>query len=290
MLKVNANDVNRAMSAIFTGPVFKSVFQSGSSDYCLSNIRKYRLAAGIRKGASVRKAISVAYQHLNTHYRNEYFYKNTIANKLLIERHDLNHTTLLNEFRIGGSIADLVMINGVNTVYEIKTELDSPEKLSKQIQDYRRVSPKIYLVTHYTLTRKYLELVGNCNIGVIGLSGDGECEIVQDANYDASFLNNTAMMQTLRKEEYSAILQSFYGALPNVSNIQFFRECERLSQDISTEVYHQFMMQELKKRKIKVIEKLNSLQTPFELRHICLSCNPSAEEYDQLNKFLKQAV
>jgi hypothetical protein len=142
MPKPNANDVNRAMSAIFTGPVFKSVFHSGNSDYCLANIRKYRLMAGIRKGSSVRNAISVAYRHLNEHYRSEYYYKNTIANKLLIERHDLNQTTLINEFRIGGSIADLVMVNGVNTVYEIKTELDSPENYRSKYRTTGVYHPK----------------------------------------------------------------------------------------------------------------------------------------------------
>ncbi len=53
-------------------------------------------------------------------YRNEYFYKNTILNKLLLGRHSINTTTALSEMPIGKSIADFILLNGKGVVDEIK--------------------------------------------------------------------------------------------------------------------------------------------------------------------------
>jgi len=65
------------------------------------------------------------YKVLTDNYRSEYVYKNTLFNKLLLGKHNLNTTSALVELPIGDSIADFVLFNGSATVYEIKTELDS---------------------------------------------------------------------------------------------------------------------------------------------------------------------
>lgn len=66
---------------------------------------------------------------------------------------------LLNEFRIGASIADTVLINGTNKVFEIKTELDTPERLTTQLQDYYKGFSEVYVFTHYSLAAKYVQLL-----------------------------------------------------------------------------------------------------------------------------------
>lgn len=62
---------------------------------------------------------------MDKEYRNEYFYKNTIFNQLLVQKHDLYNTAALTELPIADSKADFVMINGKGVVYEIKTDLDN---------------------------------------------------------------------------------------------------------------------------------------------------------------------
>lgn len=46
---------------------------------------------------------------------------------------------MLNEFRAGSCKADLVILNGTATAYEIKSERDSLARLSNQVLNYRRV-------------------------------------------------------------------------------------------------------------------------------------------------------
>jgi hypothetical protein len=72
---------------------------------------------------SNRILISEIYEIMTRSYRNEYVYKNTLLNRLLLTKHSLKTTTALTEIPISRSKADFVLINGKAVVYEIKTEL-----------------------------------------------------------------------------------------------------------------------------------------------------------------------
>lgn len=91
------------------------------------------------------EAIAKLYEILKNRYCNEYIYKNTIVNELLLKKYDLKQTVLLNEFSINRSVADLILVNGEPILYEIKTALDNTERLHSQIEDYRKAISKICL-------------------------------------------------------------------------------------------------------------------------------------------------
>lgn len=75
------------------------------------------------------EVLSQMYQFMSQSYRNEYFYQNTLLMKLLLGKHSVRTTTALTQIPIGNSIADFVLINGKAVVYEIKTELDTFNRL-----------------------------------------------------------------------------------------------------------------------------------------------------------------
>jgi len=91
-------------------------------------------------------AISRIYHYMNVSYRNEYFFKNTILNQLLIKKHDLYNTVALTELPIADSKADFIMINGRGIVYEIKTDLDNFNRLESQISDYYKAFKYVNVV------------------------------------------------------------------------------------------------------------------------------------------------
>lgn len=72
-----------------------------------------------------------AYAAISKDYRCEYVYKNELVN-LLLRRYGTRSTVYFSEFRVGSSIADMVMFNGESKVFEIKTEYDSPRRLDRQ--------------------------------------------------------------------------------------------------------------------------------------------------------------
>jgi len=280
------SDFNRSLSRIFSNPVFKQIAQSASSDYFFDKLRKYDSLLSIDPGMKVKNAIENAYGYLSKNYRNEYIYKNTILNNILLGRHSVNTATMLNEFKIANSIADIVIINGTSTVYEIKTELDSPEKLEKQLNDYKKAFAKIFLVTHHTLANKYLSLIKENKVGLLSLSGRFNLTTVKEAEEDFSGLQNDSMFKCLRKDEYTNIIKDLTGTLPNVTNIRFFSACLEIAESINPERLQELMLQQLRKRMPAESDCLASNNLPKELKHICLCINPTKKEYDNLFHFL----
>ena len=89
-----------------------------------------------------------AYKLLCTHYPNEYVVKNTIANNVLLGTYSMNTASMLSELRIGTNKADCVIINGLSTCYEIKTQFDSLKRLPEQLETYTRAFDKTIVVAH----------------------------------------------------------------------------------------------------------------------------------------------
>ena len=87
------------------------------------------------------------YTILKKQYRNEYYYKNILFNKLLLGVHSLNTTTALTELPIADCKADFILINGKAVVYEIKTELDNFDRLENQINNYYKAFDHVAVVT-----------------------------------------------------------------------------------------------------------------------------------------------
>ena len=110
-----------------------------------TTIRRYLINSNDKTN---KELISEIYQKLKKGYRNEYFYKNTLLNKLLFKNHDPYKTTALTEIPVGKSKADFIMINGEAIVCEIKTELDNFERLDSQLKDYYRAFDNVCVVVY----------------------------------------------------------------------------------------------------------------------------------------------
>lgn len=120
-------------------------------------------------GKSYGELVSEIYAYMGKNYRTEYFYKNTMLNKLLIKHHDYKRTIVLSELPIGNSKADFVMINGKGVVYEIKTELDNLERLNSQITDYYKAFSEVVIVTYENNIEKVKKCVPD-SVGIMLLT------------------------------------------------------------------------------------------------------------------------
>ena len=119
------------------------------------------------------EVISRIYAYMDKEYRNEYFYKNTIFNQLLVQRHDLYNTAALTELPIADSKADFVMINGKGVVYEIKTDLDNLQRLQNQINDYYKIFSYVNVVVSKKQLDKVCEVLEDTKVGIIELTKSG---------------------------------------------------------------------------------------------------------------------
>lgn len=167
------------------------------------------------------------FEILKKEYRNEYFYKNLIANKLLMGRHSLSTSTMLSEFRVGGNKADCVIINDTSTCYEIKTDFDNLNRLEKQLNSYLELFDKVYVV----VSDKHCQSVSLAipdEVGIINLTNKNTLREIKKAEVVKRELNVSMLMHSLRAEEYKNLVESIYGYIPQTSNTEIFSVCEEL--------------------------------------------------------------
>lgn len=286
----NSVDTNHSISKIFSNSHFKGVINNGKSNFIDAKIDKYFQELGLNNNSTRGDALGVFYSYLLSEYRCEYIYKNFITKNILLGRHSLNTSTLLNELRVGSSLADLVLINGKSVVYEIKTELDTPERLADQLDDYRKAFTNIYLVTHHSLVDKYLSMLNDKSIGVIGLTDRFHLSEVRKASNNSDHLDIRTMFKVLRKDEYSNVIKQVHGFLPDVPNMYYFKECLSLAYQINAKKFNYLMSEELKKRKPKDPNTIQSNEVPDYLTNICLNIDPTSDQYIRLFNYLNEKI
>lgn len=284
---ININKL-RSYANILSNSTFNEIVRQKNYSTLKANINKYDKDIISGQPITYQDYISHIFDSLKLNYRNEYFYKNLIINKILLEKYNLNTTTVLNEFRVNKSIADLVLINGTSRVFEIKTELDNETRLLSQINDYKRVFKEIYVVTHHSLLSRYQEILDK-ETGLIVLTEDFTLKTIKksEAHHD---LDNLTIFKSLRKSEYSNIIVSHFGCLPKVTDFKFYNACKTLILQIPTNELHDLMVKELKRRTIKEKEIFASPTVPNELKHICFCLDFDKHEYKFLHSVLNRKI
>jgi hypothetical protein len=274
----------RYLSQLFSAPSFKKIIRDDDKMPFKRRLKKHFPDAP--SNIKYKKIFEHLYSELQSNYRSEYLFKNALLNKLLIEKHGLKTTTVLNEFAVGGSIADFVLLNGESRIYEIKTDLDSLDKLKKQVSDYIQFANKVYIVTSPKHTEKLLLDYAETSIGIIEFTSSNCLKELKIASDNSKAFNFITLFKTLRKQEYLEILNSHFGYIPQVPNTILFKECFELAKKIDLHVFQKLVYSKLKERKIQCPDLLKSDSTPYELKHICYTLDLTMVEYSKFYKFI----
>lgn len=256
-------DNNLILKRFFSKPTLHDLLSGKTNDVFECVVRRY---ISDPEGKSYSELVSEIYTYLGKNYRTEYFYKNTMLNKLLIKRHDYTKTIVLSELPIGNSKADFIMINGKGVVYEIKTELDNLERLDSQIRDYYKAFSEVVIVTYEENLDKVKKIIPD-TVGIMLLTKRKALKMVRDPVPNFSFLDYMTIFKILRKYEFEDIIQSKAYSLPEVNQFQYYRECYSIITQIGIEELQVAMLKVLKKRmKIDIVEFTMSM--PEELRFL----------------------
>ncbi len=283
------NDIEslRSLSQIFTPTNFDRIVRKKDTANTHARIQKH---ISFPNSINNLEAIKFIYKELLANYKSEYLYKNALLNKLLLGKYSINTSTVINEFKIGRSIADFVLLNGEAKIFEMKTEYDSLEKLDKQVADYKQFANKVYVVSNSKFTKKLLSNYGDTTIGVIEFTENNTLKELQPAKSNDLSFNHRAIFKTLRKKEYLDIIQKYFGQIPDVPNTKIFQEPLQLAETINIADFQKMAYQKLKERKLKCSKEFLSNKIPYELKHICYSLDMSNKEYNYLFEFLNQKL
>ena len=276
----------RSLSQIFSTANFNKIVRKKDYVNTFDRIKKHTT---ISENTINSELFNDIYNKLSQSYRSEYIYKNTLINNKLIKEYSLKTTIALNEFKIGNSIADFVLLNGKARVFEIKTELDGLNKLEKQIADYYTFATEVYIVTSSKHIENILKIYKESKVGIIELTKKNSLKEVKPAISNTDLLDHSVIFKTLRKNEYIKVLESNSTKIPNVPNTLFFRECLNLTKKVNIIEFQKTAIKVLKKRNIKNPDLLQEERIPNYLKHICYSLNLSKSEYEELNSFLNKS-
>ncbi|MCD2346853.1 sce7726 family protein [Clostridium guangxiense] len=274
---------NLVLKRLFTKNTINNLIKNRKNDTFTYAINRY---LNETKAKKYNDLISKIYKLSGKQYRMEYFYKNTLLNKLLLGKHSLKTTTALTELAIGKSKADFVMINGKGIVYEIKTELDTLERLENQIQDYYKVFKYVCVVTCEEHYEKLREKLLDTKVGIYILTKRNTISVKKEPEEEESFLDKKVIFKVLRKKEYEKIIFNNIGYLPETSQFKYYNECYKLFEEISIEVIHKSMLDELKKRiNIDIQDYKNYV--PYELKFLIYFSQYKKKDYQNLKIFLQ---
>ena len=202
------------LNRIFTRNMLRHFMDGKTDNVYATVVKRYICNPNQKKN---RQLISEIYCELKNNYRNEYFYKNTLLNKLLLGVHSINTTTALTEVPIAKSKADFVLINGKAVVYEIKTELDNLERLSSQIDDYYKAFDHVAVVTfekNLLQLQKVLDSIDK-PVGIYVLRKNGKLGTIHKPQRYIEDLNKEIIFKLLRKNEYENIIEYNGWASPS---------------------------------------------------------------------------
>lgn len=233
-------------------------------------------------------ALKIVYKYMSKNHRNEYFYKNTLINKILLGRHSVRTSTAIRELPILNNILDLLIINGIGQVYEIKTGLDNLLRLQDQLNAYYMVFSYCNVVTDVSHLSAVKELLAKTPTGIILLTNRGTLHVEKEAVEFNDKLNSKTIFKVLRKYEFENILISEYGKLPETTQSKYYDACFELFERINIKKSQEYMLKELKKR--NPIDETNYKQfknVPKEIKSLVYFSDYKNKEYNELNEFLE---
>lgn len=260
-----------AVSRLFASSVLQELAAKGRSGQFSRLAKESSLADFLDKSASVRDVYEFAFKILKKDkFRNEYAYKAAITQKVLLGVHNLNSAAMLTEFRVGKCKADVAILNGTSTVYEIKSERDSLIRLESQVDEYRRFFARVNVV----VGQNHLVAVQNLlpeDVGIMVLNQRFKISTIREAKDNADKIEPLVVFESIRINESVKILQLLGIDVPDVPNTQMYGALKRVFSTLGSRDVHNSMIAVLKSsRSLKPLSDLIA-KTPSALHTAILT-------------------
>lgn len=271
-----------ALTRLFSAAVFREMAKKGRSALFRRLASETDLSDRCGTKATVGDAFNSAFNILKiAGQRDEYVYRAAISHKILMGRHSLRTASMLNEFRAGSCKADLVILNGTATVYEIKSERDSLARLANQVENYKRVFAKVNVIASDDHVDGILDTVPD-DVGVMCLSKRYQITTVREAVDCPERICPLTVFESLRAAEALAILKALGVSAPQVPNTQRHASLRVLFADLDPATLHVEMVRTLKQtRNLAPLDDLVR-ELPVSLQAAALSIPVRRTDHSRL--------
>lgn len=270
------------LANLFSSSFVNKIISNEHVPYMRGVFQQTRFHIPTGQNLSVKSALLKVFSYLSTNYRCEYVYKTAILKEVLLKRHDLVKSTYLTEFRSFNAKADIVILNGTSTVYEIKSDIDRLDRLLSQILAYQKVFDKVFVVSNEENFSKILSIVPR-SIGLIILQPDLTISTRREATSNINHLDKRIMFDSLRKNEYFEIIRKEFGKTPNVPSTRIHSFCKNLFDSLPNVKAQHIFVETLKRRGLSP-EQVNLVNAS----NLALKCLLTEKNYSPENcRFIK---
>lgn len=239
-------DRSRLLARLFTRPVLEAIARQGSAADVAAKLINLQVSTGKRR-QSIADMLDAGLDELGKTYRCEYVYKAAIASRIVFGRHSPRTASLAIELGVDGSIVDAAVFNGTSTAYEIKTEFDSPTRLTTQTPAYLRAFDSVNLVTHPDLVDKYVAAL-DTRVGILALNRDGSLSEKRPAVCDITRIEPVVVFRMLRRAEYMSVVTKYFGLQPQLPNGLVDAHYRALFAQLTSEQAHKALVSAMRAR------------------------------------------
>ena len=266
-----------ALSRLFSAAVMRDFSKDGRSPLFARLLNHTRLGSCMPPEATVGIVLDQAFKLLSkSRFRDDYVYRAAITEKILLGRHNLNTATLLNEVRAGSCKADVVVLNGTSTAYEIKSERDSLARLKNQLENYRQVFATVNVVVSKSHLSEVLQIAAE-DVGVITLSERYRFQTARAPQNHPERVYPTMLLDILRLNDATTILSLLVQATPNVPNTKIRSELHRIFAKLEPTAVHKEMVNTLKVTRSQASLASFVSSVPASVRAASLAANPTSK-------------
>jgi hypothetical protein len=236
-----------AISRLFSSSVIREMARKGKSPLFARLATQSLLANSLSAPQCVYSLFDTAFSLLQREgNRHEYIYKAALTHKILLGVHSLQTASMLNEFRVGECKADIAILNGTATVYEIKSERDSLTRLERQIAAYTTVFARVYVIAGENHVAAVMNSVPR-EVGILRLNSRHQISTVREAADRPERTSPGAIFDSIRTVEARLILQSRGVSIPVVPNTELHSVLRELFIKLEPRDAHAGMVQVLKR-------------------------------------------
>jgi hypothetical protein len=259
-----------ALSRLFSPAAIRELGRSGRSPLVARLLRDTSVPADLPQGATLRDALDLGYSKLTeSGNRDDYVYRSSVVEKIALGRHNLRTATVLSEVRAQASKADLVILNGTATAYEIKSDRDSLSRLPSQLGDYRAVFASVTVVTSPGQADAVLRLAPE-DVGVLVLSTRLRLQVKRETQNLPERINPIALLETLRTSEAAQVLDSLGLETPEVPNTRLWTELRKLYAALDPVDVHREAVSVLKRNRSRAAQERQVGALPPSIRTAAL--------------------
>jgi hypothetical protein len=283
-----------AISRLFSSSVVQEMARKGRSPLFARLASQSRLHCFLSPSACVSALFDAAFALLKREgYRHEYIYRAALTHKILLGVHSLQTASIMNEFRVGECKADVAILNGTATVYEIKSERDSLNRLERQIAAYSTVFAKVYVIAAEGHVRAVEKTVPDY-VGIMQLNRRHRITTLREALDQPERTSPSSIFDSIRTAEARMILTSLGVTIPAVPNTRLHSVLREQFIKLDPVQAHAEMVRVLKRT--RNLLPLSSLvdQLPRSLQTAALSVPLRKADHERLvmavNSRLKDAM